>query len=312
MKIIKIGIFLLALQLVDRGSCFSQKPEKNQIMKINVGNEEQISALEKRITESADEFISLSLEEYELLLSQPVGTIEGFDPLTSVAGGIKVGYGFPEGSRIYKTNIQTVFPKIPNISEGEVFVFLNLVKGTNGLDYLDRQSNTEIKGDGSFEEDDFTQLTLDNRGNDTKPYWFGSRYVNLRDPADNETVRALGALGGEVKLSAVSGKVVMLLPVNITGLTLAKSDIGIEKSFAGGKITLQEITDDYISFRFTGKSENLYSWTVNNDSKEILDIDEASSKDELYKLTAHHPTSLKLFHAEIVRKEYPFSFDLKK
>lgn len=312
MKLNKIGILLAALIFIGGGYCFSQSNETGQIMKPTTGQEERIAALEKRIAESADEFISLTLEEYELLLSQPVDTIEGFEALTTAAGGIQIGYGFPEGPQVYKTNIQTVFPKIPNISEGEVFIFLDSVKGSNGLDYLDRRSNTEIKGDSSFEEDDFTQLTLDNRGIDSKPYWFGSRYVNLRDPADGETVRVLGELGGEVKLSAVSGKIVMKLPVNITGLALTKGDIGIEKSFAGGKITLKEIEDDHISFLFTGESKNLYSWTVYNDSKEILDIDEATTKDEVYTLTADHPKSLKLFHAEIVRKEYPFTFEIKK
>jgi len=311
MKHNKIRFLLTALIFIGGGYCFSQSNETGQIMKTNIQQEERIAAIEKRIAESGDEFVSLTAEEYDLLLSQPIGVIEGFEPLAATGGGIQVGYGFPDGPQVYKTNIQTIFPNIPNISEGEVFIFLDTVKGTNGLDYLDRQSNTEIKVDGSFEEDDFTQLTLENRGIDSKPYWFGSRYVHLRDPADGETIRALGALGDDVLLSSVSGKVVMQLPVNITGLALAKGDIGIEKSFAGGKITLKEIEDDHISFLFTGESENLYSWTVYNDTKEILDIDEATSNDELYRLTADHPKSLKLFHAEIVRKEYPFAFEIK-
>jgi len=312
MKLNKIGILLAALMFVGGGYCFSQSNETGQIMKPTTGQEERIAALEKRIAESADEFISLTLEEYELLLSQRVVTIEGFEAMTTAAGGIQVGYGFPDDPQFYKTNIQTIFPKIPNISEGEVFIFLDSVKGSNGLDYLDRQSGTEIKGDGSYEEDDFTHLTLDNRGLDSIPYWFGSRYVNLRDPADGETVRVLGELGDEVKLSAVSGKIVMKLPVNITGLALTKGDIGIEKSFAGGKITLKEIKDDEISFLFTGESKDLYSWTVYDDLKAILDIDEVTNTDGLFRLSAHQPKSLKVFHAEIVRKEYPFAFVQKE
>ncbi|MFA6484068.1 MAG: hypothetical protein WCW62_15925 [Bacteroidales bacterium] len=303
MKHNKIGFLLAALMFVGGGYCVSQSNP--------AGQAERIATIEKRIAESADEFISLTLEEYELLLSQPVGTMEGFEPLTTTAVGIQIGYGFPDGPQVYKTNIQTVFSNIPNISEGEVFVFLDTVKGTNGLDYLDRQSNTEIKGDGSFEEDDFTQLTLENRGIDSKPYWFGSRYVHLRDPADGETIRALGALGEDVLLSSVSGKVVMQLPVNITGLSLTKGDIGTEKSFAGGKIALKEIEDDHISFLFTGESKDLYSWTVYDDSKAILDIDEVTNTDGLFRLSADHPKSLKLFHAEIIRKEYPFAFEIK-
>ncbi len=312
MKLAKIGLLLAVLMFVGGGYCFSQSNETGQIMKPATGQAERIAAIEKRISESTDEFIALSTEEYDLLLSQPVGTIEGFEPLTTIVGGIMIGYGFPDGPQIFKTNIQTVIPNIPNISEGEVFVFLDTVKGTNGLDYLDRQSNTEIKGDGSFEEDDFTQLTLDNRGIDSKPYWFGSRYVNLRDPADGETVRALGELGDEVKLSSVSGKVVMQLPVNITGLALTKADIGVEKSFAGGKITLKEIEDDHISFLFTGESDSIYSWTVYDDSMEILEIDKVNFDEGLFRLAVNHPKSLKIYHAEIVRKEYPFSFEIKK
>ncbi|MFA6128517.1 MAG: hypothetical protein WC699_14560 [Bacteroidales bacterium] len=304
MNLNKIGFLLAVLMFFGGSYCFSQSNP--------TGQAERIAAIEKRIAESADEFISLTLEEYELLLSQRVVTIEGFEVMTTIAGGIQIGYGFPDDPQFYKTNIQTIFPKIPNISEGEVFIFLDSVKGSNGLDYLDRQSGTEIKGDGSYEEDDFTQLTLDNRGMDSIPYWFGSRYVHLRDPADGETIRTMDALGDEVLLSSVSGKVVMQLPVNITGLALTKGDIGIEKSFAGGKITLKEIEDDHISFLFSGESKDLYSWTAYDDSKAILDIDEVTSTDGLFRLSADQPKSLKVFHAEIVRKEYPFAFVQKE
>lgn len=194
-------------------------------MKKNSSQEDLIVALEKRVADAGDDYISLTGAEYELLLSQPVGDIEGFEPLTTVMGGIMIGYGFSEGPKIYKTDIQIIFPNIPNIGEGEVFIILDHVIGSNGLDYLDRESNTEIRADGSSPESDFTALMLDNRTVESKSYWFGSRYVNLRDPSDSITVRVLGALGGDVELSEVSGKVVMQLPVNITELSLSKAEV---------------------------------------------------------------------------------------
>ncbi|MFA5816167.1 MAG: hypothetical protein WC865_11155 [Bacteroidales bacterium] len=191
-----------------------------------------------------------------------------------------------------------------------IFVVLDFVKGTNGRDFLDRQSNTECNSENR--ENQFTELALDSRKTLEKSYWFGSRYVNLRDPADDMTVRALGALGGEVGLSAISGKVVMQLPTNITGILLAKGDIGIEKPFAGGVITLKEIKDDNISFQFTGDSNKLYSWTVYDDSNAILDINEVLLNDGLYHLYAEHPQSVKVYKAEIVCKEYPFAFETER
>ncbi|MCX6286639.1 MAG: hypothetical protein NTY96_05950 [Bacteroidetes bacterium] len=277
-------------------------------MKTKISQEERIAVLEKRIADAGDDFVSLTTAEYDLLLSQAVGDIEGFEPLATIMGGIMVGYGFPDGPKIYKTDIQTIFPNIPNISEGEVFVIFDHVKGSNGLDYLDRESNTEIKADSSYPENDFTQLKLYIKAAGSKSYLFGSRYVNLRDPSDSITVRVLGALGGEVVLGAVSGKVVMELPTNITGLTLAKEDIGIEKSFAGGLITLKEITDDKISFQFKGDRRMIYSWNAYDNANAILEIKDVLIKDELHTLYAENPKSMKIYQSEVVRKEYPFAF----
>ncbi len=305
-------IAITALILFGSRYCFSQSHNTGQTMDTNIKQEERITNLEKRIAEAGDDFVSLTMEEYELLLSQPVGTVDGFEPLTTTAGGIMVGIGFSEGLKIHKTDIQTIFPNIPNISEGEVFVYFDYVKGTNGLDYLDRHGNTEIKEDGTYADDDFTKLTLDEITGDSKSYWFGSRYVNLRDPEDDMTVRVLGALGGEVKLSAVSGKVVMLLPTNITGLTLYKSDIGIEKPFSGGVITLIEIKDDTLSFHFYNKgNKNLFAWTFFDDYQNQLDIGDVSENNGLYQVPVKHVGTVTLYEADIIRKEFPFSFEIK-
>jgi len=307
----KIRIVLVALMIVCCGYGFSQSQQTEQTMKTKISKEERI-ALEKKIADAGDDFVSLTVMEYELLLSQDIGEIEGFEPLTKIMGGIQLGYGFPDGPKVYKTDIQIIFPNIPNISEGEAFVIFDHVKGTNGLDYLDRESNTEIKADGSFPENNFTQLKLYIKAAGSKSYLFGSRYVNLRDPSDNITVRALGALGGEIELEDILGKVVMEFPTNITGLTLAKEDIGLGKPFAGGLITLKEISDDNISFQFKGDPKMIYSWNVYGNANVVLEIKNVLTNDELHTLYAEHPKYMKIYQSEIVRKEYPFAFGNKR
>ncbi len=303
----------MALLFVGGGYCFSQSRTTVPLVNTTTKQEEHIAALERRIAEAGDDFVSLTAEEYDLLLSQPIGTVDGFEPLTKTAGGIMVGIGFNNRlPKIYKTDLQIVFPAIPNIRD--VFVILDFVKGTNGLDFLDRTSSWETK------EDEWTQLSLDRRTAGSKSYWFGGRRVHVRYPEDDKTILSLGALGREVKLAAVSGNVVMHLPTMITGLALAKGDIGVEKPFAGGVITLKEIKDDNISFQFTGDSKKIYAWTVYGDGNHISswtvydgtnppwDIQEAFSHEGLYRLYAEHPRSVKVYQAEIVRREYPFAF----
>jgi len=297
MKLNKIGLPLTALIFVGV-NCFSQTTTNEQTMKTDIKQEARITTLEKRIAEAVNDFASLSTEDYDLLLSQPTGTVEGFEPLTTTAGGIMVGYG----PKIYKTDIQTTFANIPYIGEGDVFILLDSVKGTNGLDYIAPLGNMEK------EESTFTDLELYVRTAGSKTYLFGSRYVNLRDPSDSITVRALGAMGGDVDLSSVSGKVVMHLPTNITGLTLAKGDIGVEKPFAGGIMTLKEIKDDYISFQFTGNDKEIFAWHVYDGKDTILSIKDVITNEGIYQIFAEHPQSVKVYQAKIVRKEYPFAF----
>src|ERR1035437_5160653 len=178
MKLYKITLSLASLIFIGGGYCFSQSQQTGQIMKKDIKQEERIADLENRIALSGDDFVSLTAEEYDLLLSQPVGDVDGVEPLTTTGGGIMVGIGFADGPKIYKTDIQIIFPDIPNIVNGDVYVVLDFVKGTNGLDFLDRQSNAEY--DPENNENDFTVLALDTRKTLQKSYWFGSRYVNVR------------------------------------------------------------------------------------------------------------------------------------
>ncbi|MCK9640109.1 MAG: hypothetical protein M0R39_09395 [Prolixibacteraceae bacterium] len=305
MELNKIGLSLATLIFAGGGYCFSQSQQTGQIMKTEIKQAERIAVLEKRIAEAVNDFVSISAEEYDLLFSQPVGVVEGFEPLTTTAGGIMVGYGFPDGPKVYKTDIQATFANIPYIGEGDVFILLDSVKGSNGMDYIAQVGKMEK------EENTFTDLELYVRTAGSKTYLFGSRYVNLRDPSDSMTVRALGALGGDVELSSVSGKVVMHLPTNITGLSLAKVDIGIEKPFAGGMMTLKEIKDDQISFQFTGDDKDIFAWHVYDIKDTILAIKEVIVKDGTYQLFAQHPQSVKVYQAKIVKREYPFAFAQK-
>jgi hypothetical protein len=311
MKLTKIGLSLTALIFVGGGVCFSQTTTNEQTMNNTNKQEARIAILKQKIAEAGDDFVSFSEADYDLLLSQPLESIGGFTPLATTAGGIMLGIRYPEDSEGYKTHLQIVFPYIPNISEGEVFVYFDYVKGTNGHDYLDRHGNTEIKDDGTYAENDFTQVTLDVQTGNSKPFYFGGRYVNLRDPEDDMTIGLIGALGGEVELSAVSGKVVMLLPTNITGLTLTKDDIGIEKPFAGGVVTLIEINDDNLSFHFYKSNKDFYTLTVFDDYQNQLDIGDISEDNGLYQVPVEHAQTLKLYQADIIRKEFPFSFEIK-
>lgn len=91
MKLNKIGLSLTALILIGGGYCFSQTNNTVPIMKKNIGEEERIAALEKRIAAAGDDFVSLTAEEYDLMLSKPIGMVDGFKPLTTTAGGIMIG-----------------------------------------------------------------------------------------------------------------------------------------------------------------------------------------------------------------------------
>lgn len=279
-------------------------------MKKNIGQEERIATLEKRIAEAGDDFVSLTLEEYDILLSQPIGTVDGFKPLTTTAGGIMIGTGVA-GNGVQQV-IQTIFQKIPNIGEGNVFVIFDFVKDDNGLDFLNRKKRSFGQGGGidEIEEDESTQLTLDIRTADSKSYWFGSRDVKMGVKAGENTfeIRSFS----DMNSGTASGKVVMYLPTNLAGLTLAKGDIGVEKPFAGGVMILKEIKDDHISFQFTGNDKDIFAWHVYDSKDTILSIKDVVVKDGLYQIYAKNPQSVKVYQAEIVRKEYPFAFVQKK
>ena len=306
----KIFIAIIALIFIGSGYCFSQSNNTVPTMKKNIGQEERIAALEKRITEAGDDFVSLTLEEYDILLSQPIGTVDGFKPLTTTAGGIMIGTGVA-GNGVQQV-IQTIFQKIPNIGEGDVFVIFDFVKDDNGLDFLNRKKRSFGQGGGidEIEEDESTQLTLDIRTAGSKSYWFGSRDVKMGVKAGESMFKYMSF--SDMNSGTASGKVVMHLPTNITGLTLAKVDIGVEKPFAGGVMILKEIKDDHISFQFTGNDKDIFAWHVYDSKDTILSIKDVVVKDGLYQIYAKNPQSVKVYQAEIVRKEYPFAFVQKK
>lgn len=309
MKFNKIGLSLAFLIFVGV-NCFSQTIKNEQTLKTDIKQEARIAALEKRVADAGDDYVSLTEEEYDLLLSQPIGAVEEFEPLTTTAGGIMVGIGFA-GNGIQSV-IQILFQKIPNIIEGEVFVIFDFVKDDNGLDFLRRKERMHFEGGGidEIEEEESTQLTLDIRTAGSKSYWFGSRNVQM-GVRTGESLFEYRSFS-DMNPGTASGKVVMYLQTNITGLVLAKGDIGVEKPFAGGVMTLKEIKDNYISFQFTGEDKDIFSWNVYDSKDEILDIKEYLLNDGVYQLFAEHPQSVKVYQAEIVRKEYPFAFEMEE
>jgi len=301
----KIIIAITTLILSGSGYCFSQSHKTGQTMNTNIRQEERIAALEKRIAGAGDDFVSLTMGEYELLLSRPVGKVDGFESRMMVSG-IALGIG----GKIFNTDIQVVFPFIPNIGDGEVFILFDFVKTVDGRDFLDRQSNTETNPENK--ENQFTELALDRRKTLQKSYWFGSRYVNLREitrnaagePEAYPTVRSFS----DMNFGTASGKVIINLPTNITGIALKKEDMGTEKSFAGGFLTLKEINKDRISFQFSGDPKKIYAWTVYDVNGNIPDQNGTLLKNGLYQITAKNPQSVKIYQAEIIQKEYPFAF----
>lgn len=296
---------IIALILLNAGYCFSQSLNTGQAMNTNSKQQERVAVLQKRIAEAGDGFVSLTAEEYDLLLSQPIGTVDGFQPLAETAGGIKVGIGIaPNG---VQQVIQTLFQKIPNVGEGDVFVIFNFVKDENGLDFLRREKRGFARGDGTdeIEEDESTQLALDIRIADSKRYWFGSRDVKMGVKTGENTFTIMSFR--DMHSGTASGKVVMHLPTNIADIALAKGDMGVEKPFAGGVLTLKNISSEKISFHFSGDTKRIYAWTVYDAKGNILDQKGTSLDEGTYEIQAKNPKSLKIYQAEVVRKEYPFS-----
>jgi hypothetical protein len=305
LHIAKIIFLLIVLSFAGSKYCFAQSNKTEEMINTNIQQEKDILALEKRIAEAGDDFVSLTMAEYELLLSHPVGKVEGFESRTNVSG-IAIGIG----GKILKSDIQIIFPFIPNIGDGEVFILFDFVKTMDGRDFLDRQSNTESNPENI--ENQFTELALDKRNIMGKSYWFGSRYVNLREYTKNAageledypTVRTFS----DMNFGSASGKIIINFPTNITGITLKKEDIGNKKSFAGSFLTLKEINKDRISFQFSGDTKKIYTWIVYDKDGNILDQNGATLKNGLYQIAAKNPHSVKIYQSEIVSKECPFSF----
>ncbi|MFH0989282.1 MAG: hypothetical protein V1799_04610 [bacterium] len=304
------SIAITALLIVAGGYCFSQSPKTGQTMNTNIIQVERIAALEKRIAAAGDDFVSLTAEDYDLLLSQPIGIVNGFEPRTTATGGILVGVGFA-GNGIQQV-VQTIFQKIPNIREGDAYVIFDFVKDVNGLDFLNRKERSFGQGGGidEIEEDESTQLALDIRSADSKSYWFGSRDVKMGVKTGENTFEYKSF--SDMNSGTASGKVVMHLPTNITGIALTKGDIGVQKPFADGLLTLKSISKDKISFHYSGDNKKIYEWIIYDAHGKELDQKGASLDEGTYQIQAKNPKSIKIYQAEIVRKEYPFTFVLNK
>jgi len=302
---LKVIIAIITLIFITGDYCFSQSNKTEQDMNSNINREDRFVVLNKRIEEAGDDFVSLTKEEYELLLSRPVGKVDGFESRTTF-NGIDIGIG----GEMFNTDIQIVFPFIPNIGDGDVFILFDYIKTVDGRDFLDRESNTECNSENK--ENQFTELALDNRKTNQKSYWFGSRYVNMKEITLNAAgvpeAYSTGRTFRDMNFGTASGKVIIHLPTNITGIVLKNEDIGKAKSFVGELLTLKEISKDRISFQFSGDTKKIYTWTVYDSKGNVLDENGVSKKDGVYQISAKSPQSIKIYSADIVREEYPFVF----
>ncbi len=303
-------VALTALLLSGSEYCFSQNQETGQTMKKTITQEEHIADLQKRIAATAGNFVPLTADEYGLLLSQPMGTVDGFEPLATIAGGIMVGVGTaPNG---VQQMVQTLFPKIPNIQEGDVYVIFDFVKDDKGADYLYRREKSFGQGGGTDEidEDESTRLTLDLRTAGSQSYWLGSRDVRMGVKTGDNTFEYRSF--SDMNSGTASGKVVMHLPTNIMDIVLATGDIGVAKPFAGGIITLKTMAKDKIAFHFSGDTKRIFTWFTYDAKGKVLEENVGEMNEGLFQSKVKNARSIKIYQAEMVRNEYPFSFVQKK
>ncbi len=245
---------------------------------------EKLAVLDQKIAAAGQEYVSLTTDEYDLLLSRPVQNpaVKG---ITGTTSGITVGF---DGSEI-----SAAFAKIPNVdSSKEVFIRLDSIKKKDGTEVFDAESSFEA------DNDMFTDLDLDKRSSGTTPYWMGARDVHLTD--GNYTLKASD-------VASVSGKIIFNLPTNIQILTLTAADKGIEKAFGGGFVTLEDITDTTVTYSYSGFPDDFYAETgVDANGKEVY-VDDYNCSNGTCEMTVDHAVGYKFYVATIVPKEYPFT-----
>ncbi len=245
---------------------------------------EKFALLDQKIAAAGEEYVPLTTEEYDMLLSRPVENpaVKG---ITGTTSGIAIGF---DGSEI-----SAAFAKIPNVdSPQEVFIRLDSIKKKDGTEVFDLESSFEA------DNDMFTDLELDKRSSGITPYWIGSRDVHLTN--DNYNLKASD-------VASVSGKVVFSLPTNIQILTLTAADKGVEKAFGGGFVTLEDITDSKVTYSYSGFPDDFYAETgVDINGKEVY-VDDYNCENGTCEMTVDHAVAYKFYAATVVEKEYPFT-----
>lgn len=241
----------------------------------------KILGLEQKIIDAKGGFVSLSSEEYDLLLSRPV-TTPGVEGITTTTKGITVGF---DGS-----DIHVAFPYIPNVEDSEkVFVRFNSILTKDNKEVFDKESSFED------ENDIFTDLDLEKRSSGTKAFWLGSRDPSLLEDIEVDQV------------GYVSGNVIFAVPVNGSSIKLSKADVGVEKPFAGGFITLNEIKEDSINFKFTGNKDAIYTYSAYDVEGKQIERSGYSISNKEYEIYFDNAMTVEVIAAEIEEKSYPFT-----
>ncbi len=241
----------------------------------------KILGLEKKIIEAKGGFVSFSSDEYDLLLSRPVIN-PGVEGITTTIKGITVGF---DGS-----DIHVAFPYIPNVEDSEkVFVRFNSILTKDNREVFDKESSFED------ENDIFTDLDLEKRSSGSKAFWLGSRDPSLVEDIEVDQV------------GYVSGNVVFSLPVNGSSIKLTKADVGIEKPFAGGFITLNEIKEDSINFKFTGDKDSIYAYNAYDADGKQIERSGYSISNKEYEIYFDNAVTVEVISAEMEEKSYPFT-----
>lgn len=255
---------------------------------------QKVLALEQRIASVPEgDFVGLSSEEYGMLLRKPVVNPD-VNGIVGTTDGITIG--LDDGSFGLETT--AAFNYVPNIGDSEeVFVRFDSILTKDGTEVFDKGS--------AFEEDNdiFTDLELSKRSSGDKPYWLGSR--------DIHTVSGMN----DIKVSDIakaSGYILFKLPTGITSIKLTKDDIGKEKPFGGAYVTLKEITNNSVSFDFTGEDSAIYGYTAYDANGKELERNDGSSMSpaydgSLYTLNYEGAASFEVWTANIQDKEYPFT-----
>lgn len=175
---------------------------------------------------------SLTLSEYDALLSKPISGLSG----TSVGPAILKLSNFWDGESP-KIWIEVMLPVLPNFNLGYQLtkITINSVQGMNGKNIYDRESSFE----GSF----FQSFSTQERSNPF-PHLSGIRSVQL--------------MGGTKKddIMRIDGKLILELPLNIQEISFTKEDLKKEKKINDITVIVNAIENNQVLWSYQGDGNN--------------------------------------------------------